>query len=326
MKKKALAVVVSLVMALMMVACSSGGASSASEAAPSGGEEATIKIGASMFDLSDPYFVSIADGIKAAAADYGVEVIMDDPAAEAQKQISSIENFEVSGVDGIIVAAVEPESINNLLKEAQEKGIKVLAQNHPVEYFDSFITIVEYDYGYAGGVNCGKWIQANYPDEEVEVGLIGAGLHTTGVDRTKGMADGIMATAPNAKIVTEQDGEGLTEKAMNVAENMLEAYPNLKAIACFDDLAALGAYEAVNATKTPEEQKAFGVFGLDAVDQALDAIAAGGAYKGTIDIAPYDTGYLALETILKAIKGEEVEKTIYQPMKEVTPENISEYQ
>ena len=76
---------------------------------------------------------------------------------------------------------------------------------------------------------------------------------------------------------------------------------------------------------TPEEQKAFGVFGLDAVDQALDAIAAGGAYKGTIDIAPYDTGYLALETILKAIKGEEVEKTIYQPMKEVTPENISEY-
>ena len=318
--KKFLAMVLCALMVLSLVAC---GETASEGTDPAAGSDITI--GASMFDLSDPYFVSIADGIKAAAEDYGVTLIMDDPAAEAQKQVSSLENFLISEVDGIIISAVEPESVNNTLKTAQESGIKILAQNHPIDYYDCFITIEEYDYGYAGGVNCGNWINATYPDQEIEVGIIGAGLHTTGVDRTKGMVDGLLATAPKAKIVTEQDGEGLTEKAMNVAENMLQAYPNLKAICCFDDLAALGAYEAVNANKTAEEQKGFGVFGLDAVDQALGAIAEGGAYKGTIDIAPYDTGYMAVEQLLKAIKGEAVEQKILQDMVAVTPENIGNY-
>lgn len=284
-----------------------------------------IKIGASLYDLSDPYFVEIGNGVKAAAADLGVELIMDDPAADTQKQVSSLENFIVSEVDGMIVSAVEPESINSILKKSQDKGIKVLAQNHPTEYFDIFITIIEYEYGYAGGVMCGEWINETYPGQEVEVGIIGAGLHTTGVERTKGMAEGLAATAPLAKVVSEQDGEGLTEKAMNVAENMLQANPNIIAIMCFDDNAALGVYEAVNANKTAEEQKKFGIFGLDAVDQAINAIASGGAYKGTVDIAPYETGYTAVELLVKAIKGEEVPKQIIQEMIAVTPKNIADY-
>lgn len=320
--KKFLALVLSALMILSLVAC---GAESSAPADGAASGEDVIKVGASMFDLSDPYFVSIADGIKAAAEDLGVVLTMDDPAAEAQKQVSSVENFLVSEVDGIIISAVEPESVNNVLKQAQDAGVKILAQNHPVEYFDCFVTIIEYDYGYAGGVNAGNWIKETYGDEAIEVGIIGAGLHTTGVDRTKGMVDGLLSVVPNVQVVTEQDGEGLTEKAMNVAENMLQAYPNLKCICCFDDLAGLGAYEAVNANKSEEEQKAFGVFGLDAVDQALDAIAAGGAYKGTIDIAPYATGYMAMEKMVAMIKGEAVEETILQDMVAVTPANISEY-
>lgn len=320
--KKVLLVVVSMLLVFSIGACKT---QSPTETKPVADGQAEIKIGASLFDLSDPYFVSIADGIKAAADDYGVKLIMDDPAADTQKQVSSLENFIVSKVDGILVSAVEPESINGILKNAQDGGIKILAQNHPVEYFDVFITIIEYDYGYAGGVICGEWINETYPDQEVEVGVIGAGLHTTGVERTKGLVDGLAATAPKAKVVTEQDGEGLTEKAMSVAENMLQSNPNLKAIMCFDDLAALGAYEAVNANKTVDEQKAFGIFGLDAVDQALEAIAAGGAYKGTVDIAPFDTGYKALELLVKSIKGETVEKQVLQDMVAVTAKNIGDY-
>ena len=329
--KKFFALVLSLVMVLSLAACGAKEEpASEKEEAPNAEQEAEapageIKVGASMFDLSDPYFVSIADGVKAAAEDYGVDLIMDDPAADTQKQVNSIENFMISEVDGMIISAVEPESINNLLKDAQDKGVKILAQNHPVEYYDCFVTILEYDYGYAGGVVAGEWIKETYGDEAIEVGIIGASLHTTGVERTQGLKDGILSIVPNVQIVTEQDGQGLTEKAMNVAENMLQAYPNLKCIACFDDLAALGAYEAVNANKTEEEQKAFGVFGLDAVDQALEAIAEGGAYKGTVDIAPYDTGYMAMELLLKSINGEEVEKQVLQGMVGVTAANIGDY-
>ncbi|MDD4189276.1 MAG: hypothetical protein PHX37_04225, partial [Eubacteriales bacterium] len=64
---------------------------------------------------------------------------------------------------------------------------------------------------------------------------------------------------------------------------------------------------------------------LDAVDQAIAAIATGGAYKGTVDIAPYETGYTAVELIVKAIKGEEVPKQIVQEMVYVTPKNIGDY-
>lgn len=332
--KRLLLIAVCMVMVLSFAACTmqspvSEGEPKASNE-PAGETQTTAgegayKIGVSMFDLSDPYFVAIANGVKAAAADLGVELTMDDPAADTQKQVSALENFITSGVDGIIVSAVEPESINNILKEAQSKGIKVLAQNHPVEFYDVFVTIIEYDYGYAGGVVCGEWINETFPNQEVEVGVIGAGLHTTGVDRTKGMVEGLAATAPLAKVVSEQDGEGLTEKAMNVAENMLQANPNIVAIMCFDDLAALGAYEAVKANKSEAESKKFGVFGLDAVDQALEAIASGGAYKGTVDIAPFDTGYKALELCVKAIKGEDVPKQVLQDMVPVTAKNISNY-
>jgi ABC-type sugar transport system substrate-binding protein len=91
-----------------------------------------------------------------------------------------------------------------------------------------------------------------------------------------------------------------------------------------NDAGALGAYEAMMATgKANKDTMFFG--GLDATPEALDAIKEGGIYKATVDIQPYASGKLFVDTAIKTIKEGGIADTIVIPMKLVDASNIGEH-
>ena len=48
-----------------------------------------LKIGLSVYDLANPYFVSVANGAQAKCDELGIELIIDDPKSDAAAQVYS---------------------------------------------------------------------------------------------------------------------------------------------------------------------------------------------------------------------------------------------
>ena len=106
-------------------------------------------------------------------------------------------------------------------------------------------------------------------------------------------------------------------------ENILQANPDVDVLVCVNDAGALGGYEAVMAAG--KESDTFYIGGLDATQEALDKIKEGTIYRATVDIQPYETGKLFVDTALEVLSNGPIEDTIVIPMKVVDESNIADY-
>lgn len=142
------------------------------------------------------------------------------------------------------------------------------------------------------------------------------------IDRGNGIEEGILSVAPDAEIVARQSANS-TEKGMANMENILQANPDVEVVACVNDAGALGAYEAMMAAGKESDRVFIG--GLDAISEALNKINEGGIFRATVDIQPYETGKLFVDTLLEVKESGPIEDTIVIPMKVVNASNIGDY-
>ena len=114
------------------------------------------------------------------------------------------------------------------------------------------------------------------------------------------------APASNVKIVDIQYGGGDQLKSTDLAKAIIQARPNLKGFFGANEGSAIGVLNAV--TELKKEGKIV-VVGYDSGKQQIDAIKSG-VMAGAITQNPVGIGYKAVEAAVKAIKGEQVPKTI----------------
>jgi len=281
-----------------------------------------LKIGFSVLDLTNPYWNTQVKGAQAKAKELGnIELIIHDGQSDPAREINALENWITQGVDGIMISAIDSQACVPYVKRAKAKGIPVVATIHPLEGADAWLKLDEYQFGYMSGLEAGKWIKDKLGGRAQCLILAYDNLKHV-IDRGNGIRDGIKKLAPNAEIVMRQDAF-LPDMGMKVAEAALQAYPNLKVIQGINDSGALGAYEAVRGAgkDTPD----FYVGGNDATREALEKIKLGGIYRSSVDIAPYQSGQVEVEMMMKLIKGVKFERTQIVPMKAVTIDNVDEY-
>lgn len=87
-------------------------------------------------------------------------------------------------------------------------------------------------------------------------------------------------------------------------ENILQSEPELKGVFAHNDEMALGALQAIAASK-----KDIKVVGFDATDDAVNEVKAG-KMTATVAQKPELMGETAILTAIKLIAGEEVEKSL----------------
>ncbi|UNC90864.1 sugar ABC transporter substrate-binding protein [Candidatus Contubernalis alkaliaceticus] len=291
------------------------------DASPGNGEE-EIHIAYTTMDLGNPYFIQVVKGMEDKADELGIKLTVHDGKNDPIIQVDAVENFIVQKVDAIIISANDQSALQPMVYKGEEAGIPVISANVPLEDTYAHFDLVQYDYGFMGGQIAGQWIKDNLGGE-AEVAVLGYPSIPLVIERSEGIKDGIHSIAPNAKIVSEQEAY-TTEMGMNVTESILQAHPNVKVIAGISDVGILGAYEAVKAAGKDTED--FCLVGLDATPEAIDKIKENGIYKGTVDIEPYETGRLIIETTLEIIKnGNRIEEMIKFPMSPVTKDNIGDY-
>jgi ribose transport system substrate-binding protein len=121
-------------------------------------------------------------------------------------------------------------------------------------------------------------------------------------------------------VIASQPANWNRNKAYELAKIIIKVAPNLRAICAANDDMALGVVRAV------QEAGAAGkviVVSVDGIPDAIDAVKQG-SLAGTVAQYPDAMAYLAIETMVKTLKGEAVPEKIDSPIKLITKENLSD--
>lgn len=290
--KKLAAVALAAVMSLSLMACSVDGETKSSDSEGGNGS-----IGLAVSTLSNPFFVSLQEGAEAKAEELGVELYVTDAGDDAAVQTSNVEDLISKGISVLIVNPVDSDAIAPAVEDAIAAGIKVIA-------VDRVVNGVEVDCSIASDNVMGAELATEYIVELVGEGAEVAELQgVTGASATNDRGEGFHNVADTKlNVVASQTASFDRAEGMTVMENILQAQPGIKAVFAHNDEMALGAVEACAG-------KDIVIVGFDATDDALAAVEAG-TMAGTIAQQPELMGATAVETAVKLINGETVEKEL----------------
>jgi ribose transport system substrate-binding protein len=287
----------------------------------SGKGQKQLRIGMSVLELANPFFVALTNAAKAQAKVYGAELIINDPHQKIEEQVAALETFIASNVDAIIVTSIDPAAINPVVKKARAQGIKVVCHTTKLAEYDAWVAADEYDMGWTLGLQAGEWVRDRLGGK-AEVGILNYDIIPQVINRKKGIIEGIKKYAPNITVVGDATA-GSPPDGMKAVENFLQAHPNIKVICGINDGGSLGAYEAVKAAGKATDD--FFIGGIDAVPEAIAKIKAGGIYRATVDQAPGIAGKTCVDLAVKAVRGESFQKDYLQKLVPVNKSNISSY-
>ena len=320
MKKKWMSLILVVLLVFVFAGCSG---QSSDKGADGGGEKEGAKekdgftIGVAMKTLNDQFPAAILDAMKKKADELGVKLVTTDGQADVSKQLQQVEDLIAQQVDLIILNPQDASALGAAVEAAKNAGIPVVEVNTKTDNSD-YVSFVGSD-----DVDAGE-IQANFIKEKIgEEGKVAVMYGVMGqspqINREKGVLNILEGT--KIKILASQTAEWQRDKALSLAENWILQFPDMKAIMCQNDDMALGAMEAVMNAK---KQDQILVVGVDAIEGALESVKKE-QMACTIFQDAAGQGQGAVETALKILNGETVEKEVMIPFQLVTKDNVDQF-
>jgi len=235
MKKRFLAILLSALMAMSLAACgggngsgnASGGASSDTSGGSTDGASAGEKYRVAYFnrDDTDEYLNGFCSGVETlCTADDSIEFTRYNGQADANKQLTQVEDALSKGVDLIILSAQDAETMVSKVKECNEKGIPVICIDISLTRGTcdfNFVGSNSYDLGYA---------EAEYMMEHLpENGKILYLRFVVGGETSRLRDEGIMGAIADSgrtdyEILSTMEYDGTIEDAMSKMEDTLQVY------------------------------------------------------------------------------------------------------
>ena len=256
-------------------------------------------IGFSVSTLNNPFFVTLTEGARKAATENNVELVVVDAGDDAAKQTSDIEDLVSRNVGVLIVNPVDSDAVAPAVKSAMSQGIKVIA-------VDRGVNGVDVDCQIASDNVAGARMATEYLMELVGEGAKVAELQgVPGASATIDRGEGFHQVADKSlQVAASQTANFNRAEGMTVMENILQSDGTIKGVFAHNDEMALGAVEAVAASG-----KDIKIVGFDATDDAQKAVK-DGKMAATVAQKPDKMGETAIETAVKIMAGETVEKSI----------------
>jgi len=267
-------------------------------------------IGLSVSTQNNPFFVTLVDGAKDAAAKLGVEISVADAGDDVTKQTSDIEDLVAKGISVLIVNPVDSDAVTGAVDYAKSKGVRVIS-------VDRAVNGTEIDCQIASDNVLGAELATQFIVDTLGEGVKVAELEgipgaSAAIERSEGFHN-IADTKLN--VVAKQTANFDRTQGMSVMENMLQANGDIKAVFAANDEMALGAVEAISGAG-----KQIMVVGFDATDDAIEAIKAG-RMAGTIAQQPALIGSTAVENAVTLIGGTSIAKSVPVEVTLITKDN-----
>ena len=251
-------------------------------------------IGVSLLTQQHPFYISLADAIKQKAQQENVDLSLSIASQDLNKQISDIEDL-------IILSPVDSKGVQAAIMKAEKANIPVITVDVPAIGVKVVSHIATNNY--AGGVTAGE-LMGKLLNGKGTVGVIDYPMVQSVVDRVDGFKEGLSKT-PDVKIVSIQTGITRAE-ALVVAQNMLQAYPDLNGIFGFGDDAALSAVIAAKSVKNNDIK----IIGFDGMDEARKAVDKEKTFVAVIQQYLKKLGQNAVATAIDYLNGKKVDEVI----------------
>ena len=258
-----------------------------------------VIIGFSVSTQNNPFFVKMADSVKAEVAKQGVEVKIVDAQNDPAKQANDISDLIQQHVDVLIVNPVDSAAVGNSVISANEAKIPVITVDRSSDSGDVATHIA------SNNIKGGE-MAADFLVQKLGEGAEVAELEgIPGASATRERGEGFHNIADNKlKVLAKQSADFDRSKGLTVAENMIQANAGIKAIFAHNDEMALGAISAAKSAN-----KNIMIVGFDGTEDGMKAVE-DGDLVATIAQQPDKMGEMGVDAAVKLAKGESVEKNI----------------
>ena len=266
-----------------------------------GGDDAEgKKIGLVISTLNNPFFVDLEAGAKEKATEMGATLITLDSQDDSATEMSNVEDLINQKVDLILINPTDSDAVQSAVEAANTAGIPVITLDRGANGGEVVAHIASDNV--AGGVLAGEFIVDQLGGKGKVVELEGIPGASAARDRGQGFNKALEGT--DIEVVAKQTANFDRAEGLSVMENILQAQTEIDAVFAHNDEMALGALEAIKASG-----RDIIVVGFDATADAKAAVEEG-TMAATVEQLPKMIGSLGVETAMKVIGGETVEKTI----------------
>lgn len=288
-------------------------------------------IGASIARFDDNFLTVMRNGmVDYAAGIDGVDLQVEDAQDDVAKQLDQINNFIASGVDAIIVNAVDTSATEAMSQAAASAGIPLVYVNRQPINVDSlpdnqaFVASNEIESGTLAAFEACKLLRAmGYAGGAKGYLMMGQLSNQAAVQRTKDVDDILGIDMCNfISIIDRQTANWSRDEAQDLMTNWLSAGEAFQVVFANNDEMAIGAIQAMKAAGISMEDVV--VVGVDATQDALVAMQAGDL-DATVFQDAFGQGEGSVDAALALARGEAVDQKVYIPFKLVTPANVDEF-
>jgi ribose transport system substrate-binding protein len=264
-------------------------------------------IGLSVSTLNNPFFVTLRDGAKAAADKAGLTLVVLDAQDKVDKQVADIEDLVQKKVKVVLVNPTDAAAVVPAIQRANAANVPVITVDRAASGGKVAFHIASDNV--AGGWLAGELVCKLLGGKGKVAELEGIPGSSAARDRGKGFNDYLKAKCIGVTVLARQTANFDRAQGLSVMENILQAQPALDAVFAHNDEMALGALQAVKASKRPIK-----VVGFDATDDAVKAVNAC-EMAATVAQQPKEMGRLSVEKAAQLAKGGKVpEKTEFIPV------------
>ena len=269
------------------------------------------------FDDNDTFIKLIETEFEKSAQSQGLNVKYYDAKGDINLQVDQMNEALASGVKSIVLIAADGNLIVPSVEHANAQGVTVITLNRDINGGEK-VKVASDDY--EAGKLQGDYLSKTLPKNSNVVYLEGTSTQSGAVKRWEGFKASCLDKRGDIELLDMQDGNYSKTEAMKIMALWMELFPKIDAVVCGNDQMALGA---VAALKKSGRLAGCQVSGVDAVDDALKAVASGEMVQ-TIKQDAVKQAQGAAELAATVEKGGKP-ADVNVPFLSITKENVSQF-
>jgi ribose transport system substrate-binding protein len=306
------------------------------EAGPAEGEP--VRLAAFLLAFANSYAQEDKTGVERAASELGAEVEYFDGEFDGSIQLTQLEDAIASGnFDGFVLFANDGTVVQPAVEDAIAAGIKVVAVYTPIgpdinsleaQVPGLVATVANPIEG--DGIGMGEAaVDACADIDPCKVIYVSGGFSIPFEVSKFDAFKRVIAESPNIELVGQGEAGFLREEGYTVAQDLLQANPDVNVYVTSGDQMTFGAEQAMVDAGIPEGQIA--LVGNGASCEAVEAVGEG-RWHSSFVYMPQTEGYLGTKLAIEAVRGEAPDYTAIEMIQEspigefVTQENAGEFE
>lgn len=271
-------------------------------------------IGFSALTLTNPFFKTIADAMKADVEKQGYQLVVVSADGDVKKQADQVSEFIVKGVAAIVLNPCDSQAIGPAIRQANEAGIPVFTNDLKYDGTDGKVVCHVATDNYQGGKLAGEAMVKLLANSGGKVAVLHYPQAESCQLRVKGFTEVINAhnatsEAGKIVIVATLDGGGARDEGFKAAKDAIEANPDLAAVFAINDPSGLGARAALEAAGKADQVS---IIAFDGQLIGKQAIRDGKILCDPVQF-PVQIGQVTVEQIIKHFNGEPTTPEILIP-------------